>query len=249
MDSKTLLVTGASRGIGAQTALLAAQSGWRVAVNFHSNSLAADAVVRQIRDAGGSAISIQADIGVESDIEKMFAHLDAKWGPIEGLVNNAGIVDFSQRVDQFSAERLERMMRINVIGPFLCAKEAVLRMSTRHGGPGGVIVNVGSAASRLGSPNQYVDYAASKGAIDVMTVGLAKEVASEGIRVNAVRPGVIDTEIHASGGLPHRARDVASQMPMGRAGTSEEVANAIVWLLSPSATYCSGSILDIAGAR
>lgn len=249
MSSKTLLITGASRGIGAQTALLAAQAGWRVAVNFHTNSLAADAVVRQIREAGGSAISVQADVGIEADIKKMFQHIDAKLGPVEGLVNNAGIVDFSQRLDQFSAERLERMMRINVIACFLCAKEAVLRMSTRHGGQGGVIVNVGSAASRLGSPNQYVDYAASKGAIDVMTIGLAKEVASEGIRVNAVRPGVIDTEIHASGGLPNRARDLSPQMPMGRVGTSMEVANAIVWLLSPSATYCSGSILDIAGAR
>jgi len=211
--------------------------------------LAADAVVRQIRETGGSAISIQADIGVESEIKQMFDHIDAKWGSIEGLVNNAGIVDFSQRLDQFSAQRLERMMRINVIGPFLCAKEAVLRMSTRHGGQGGIIVNVGSAASRLGSPHHYVDYAASKGAIDVMTLGLAKEVASEGIRVNAVRPGVIDTQIHASGGLPDRARDLAPHMPMGRVGTSQEVANAIVWLLSPSSTYCNGSILDIAGAR
>jgi len=249
VTSKTVLITGGSRGIGAQTARLAAKEGWQVAINYSTNSLAADALVREIRSAGGVAISIQADIGHEDQIKRMFEQIDAKWGRLDGLVNNAGVVDYTQRLDQFSGERLERMMRINVLGSFLCAKEAVLRMSTRYQGEGGSIVNVGSAASRLGSPNQYIDYAASKGAIDVMTIGLANEVASEGIRVNAVRPGIIDTEIHASGGLPHRARDLASQMPMGRVGTAQEVANAILWLLSPLSSYCSGSLLDIAGAR
>ena len=249
MNPNIVLITGASRGIGAQTALLAAQQGWHVAVNYSSNSLAADAVVRQIRESGGTAISIQADIGNEQQVQRMFEHIDAKLGRIDGLVNNAGIVDYPQRLDQFSSDRLERMMRINVLGSFYCAKEAVLRMSTRHGAQGGSIVNVGSAASRLGSPGQYIDYAASKGAIDVMTLGLAKEVAGEGIRVNAVRPGVIDTEIHASGGLPNRARDLGPQMPMGRVGTAQEVANAIVWLLGPLSSYCSGTFVDIAGAR
>ena len=202
-----LLVTGGSRGIGAATARLAAQAGWAVAVNYTQNSQAADEVVRAIRADGGQAISVQADVGDEAQIMAMFAQVDAKLGRLSGLVNNAGIVDLPARVDEMSWARLERMMRINVLGSMVCAREAVRRMSTRHGGQGGAIVNLSSAAAKLGSPNQYVDYAASKGAIDTLTLGLAKEVAAEGIRVNGVRPGIIDTDIHASGGLPDRVKD------------------------------------------
>ena len=216
-----LLVTGGSRGIGAATARLAAQAGWAVAVNYTQNSQAADEVVRAIRADGGQAISVQADVGDEAQIMAMFAQVDAKLGRLSGLVNNAGIVDLPARVDEMSWARLERMMRINVLGSMVCAREAVRRMSTRHGGQGGAIVNLSSAAAKLGSPNQYVDYAASKGAIDTLTLGLAKEVAAEGIRVNGVRPGIIDTDIHASGGLPDRVKELAPQLPMRRAGTSE----------------------------
>jgi NAD(P)-dependent dehydrogenase (short-subunit alcohol dehydrogenase family) len=244
-----LLVTGGSRGIGAATARLAAQAGWAVAVNYTQNSQAADEVVRAIRADGGQAISVQADVGDEAQIMAMFAQVDAKLGRLSGLVNNAGIVDLPSRVDEMSWARLERMMRINVLGSMVCAREAVRRMSTRHGGQGGAIVNLSSAAAKLGAPNQYVDYAASKGAIDSMTVGLAKEVAAEGIRVNGVRPGIIDTDIHASGGLPDRAKEMAPQLPMRRAGTSEEVAQAIVWLLSDAASYTTGSCIEVTGGR
>ncbi len=244
-----LLVTGGSRGIGAATARLAAQAGWAVAVNYTQNSQAADEVVRAIRADGGQAISVQADVGDEAQIMAMFAQVDAKLGRLSGLVNNAGIVDLPARVDEMSWARLERMMRINVLGSMACAREAVRRMSTRHGGQGGAIVNLSSAAAKLGSPNQYVDYAASKGAIDTLTLGLAKEVAAEGIRVNGVRPGIIDTDIHASGGLPDRVKELAPQLPMRRAGTSEEVAQAIVWLLSDASSYTTGSCIEVTGGR
>jgi NAD(P)-dependent dehydrogenase (short-subunit alcohol dehydrogenase family) len=244
-----LLVTGGSRGIGAATARLAAQAGWAVAVNYTQNSQAADEVVRAIRAEGGQAISVQADVGDEAQIMAMFAQVDAKLGRLSGLVNNAGIVDLPSRVDEMSWARLDRMMRINVLGSMVCAREAVRRMSTRHGGQGGAIVNLSSAAAKLGAPNQYVDYAASKGAIDTLTLGLAKEVAAEGIRVNGVRPGIIDTDIHASGGLPDRVKELAPQLPMRRAGTSEEVAQAIVWLLSDASSYTTGSCIEVTGGR
>ena len=247
--NKVLLVTGGSRGIGAATALLAAQQGWSVAVNYTANSLAADEVVRQIRATGGHAISIQADVADEAQVLRMFEHIDAKMGRLQGLVNNAGVVDMTARVDEMSVARWKRMFDINVIGSLICAREAVRRMSTRHGGEGGSIVNVSSAAARLGAPGQYVDYAAAKGAIDAFTIGLAKEVAAEGIRVNAVRPGLIETDIHASGGLPNRVKDLQHLVPAQRGGSAEEVAEAIFWLLSDSASYTTMSFLDVSGGR
>ena len=249
MNAPVLLVTGGSRGIGAATALAAAQAGYAVAVNYQSNSLAADEVVRSIRDSGGQAIALQADVSREDEVMAMFGRIDAKWGPLTALVNNAGVVDVSSRVDGMSVARLSRMLNTHVLGSFVCAREAVLRMSTRHGGGGGGIVNLSSAASKLGSPGQYVDYAACKGAIDTFTIGLAKEVAAEGIRVNAVRPGIIETDIHASGGEPDRAQRLAPQVPMQRPGSAQEVANAIMWLLSPQASYCTGTLLDVGGGR
>ena len=249
MNAPIMLITGGSRGIGAATALAAAQAGYAVAVNYHSNSLAADEVVRSIRESGGQAIALQADVSREDEVMAMFARIDAKWGPLAALVNNAGVVDVSSRVDGMSVARLSRMLNTHVLGSFVCAREAVLRMSTRHGGSGGAIVNLSSAASKLGSPGQYVDYAACKGAIDTFTIGLAKEVAAEGIRVNAVRPGIIETDIHASGGEPDRAQRLAPQVPMQRPGSAQEVANAIVWLLSSEASYCTGALLDVGGGR
>jgi NAD(P)-dependent dehydrogenase (short-subunit alcohol dehydrogenase family) len=249
LNQQILLITGGGRGIGAATAVLAARRGFAVAVNYTSNSLAADDVVRTIRAGGGTAIAVQADVGDEAQVLAMFEKVDAKLGRLTALVNNAGVVDVQARVDEMSVARLERMFRINVIGSFVCAREAVRRMSTTHGGSGGSIVNVSSAASRLGSPGQYVDYAASKGAIDTFTLGLAKEVANEGIRVNAVRPGLIETDIHASGGMPERAAMLAPTVPMKRTGTPEEIAGAILWLLSPEASYTTAALLDVSGGR
>ncbi len=246
---RVLLITGASRGIGAATALLAAENGWDVAVNYTRDAQAAAQVVQDIRALGRHAHAFQADVGIEADIERLFHSVDKEMGVLSGLVNNAGVLDVAARLDNTSWERWERIMRINVLGSMACAKQAVLRMSTAHGGKGGSIVNVSSAAAKLGAPNLYVDYATSKGAIDTFTVGLAKEVATEGVRVNGVRPGLILTDIHASGGQPERAQQLAHLVPMQRPGTSLEVAQAIVWLLSDAATYVTGSLIDVGGGR
>ncbi len=244
-----VLITGGSRGIGAATALLAAQHGFRVAVNFHHNVGAADDVVHTIRSSGGMAMAVQADVADESQVAAMFELVDAQLGTLTALVNNAGIVDRGARVDAMDTQRLRRMFDTNVLGSFFCARQAIRRMSTRYGGKGGAIVNVSSVAARLGGSGQYVDYAASKGAIDTFTVGLARELATEGIRVNAVRPGIIETDIHASGGEPERARTMAPQVPMQRAGSAVEVAQAIIWLLGDNASYTTGTVLDVAGGR
>lgn len=247
--TRTVLVTGGGRGIGAATALLAAQQGYAVGVAYLSRAEAANAVVDTIRQQGGTALAVQADVAREADVLRLFQTADRSLPPLYGLVNNAGILARQMRVEDMGFDRLQQVLHTNVIGSFLCAREAVRRMSIRHGGQGGAIVNVSSMAARLGSPNEYVDYAASKGAVDAMTVGLAKEVAAEGIRVNAVRPGVIRTEIHASGGEPNRVDRVKGSVPMLRGGEPEEVAQAIAWLLSDLASYTTGAFIDVSGGR
>ena len=245
----TLIVTGGSRGIGAATARLAGRRGHAVCVNYASDAKSADAVVQDICGFGGRAIAVRGDVSREADVLALFDTAARELGPVTGLANNAGILEPQMRVETMSVARLERVFAVNILGAFLCAREAVRRMSTRHGGPGGAIVNVSSMASRLGSPNEYVDYAASKGAIDSLTVGLAREVAGEGIRVNAVRPGVIRTGIHARGGEPDRVERVRHSVPMQRGGEPEEVALAILWLLSPEASYSTGTFIDVSGGR
>jgi NAD(P)-dependent dehydrogenase (short-subunit alcohol dehydrogenase family) len=248
MTKGVLVVTGGSRGIGAATALLAAERGYDVVVNYVGNVAAAERVCADIHARGGKAIAVRGDIADEADVEHIFAAAD-RMGTLAGLVNNAGIVAPSSRVDAMDVARINRILAVNVLGSILCAKAAILRMSTRHGGKGGGIVNLSSAATKLGSPGVYVDYAAAKGAIDTFTVGLALELAGEGIRVNAVRPGIIDTEIHASGGEPDRVAQIAPSLPMKRAGTSEEVARAILWLLSDEASYTTGTTIAVTGGR
>lgn len=244
-----LLVTGASRGIGAAVAIKAAERGWQVLIDYVSNETAAFAVAEKIRQRGGLAEIVQGDTGTEEGIASIFEAVDRQFGRLDGLVNNAGVVDQTSRIDEMSRERLDRMFAINVVGKIRCASEAVKRMSTRHGGQGGVIVNISSMAAVLGSAGQYVDYAAAKGAVDTFTIGLSREVATEGIRVNAVRPGIIDTDIHASGGLPDRAKDLAPSVPMQRAGTADEVAEAVLYLLSPQSSYVTGTIMNVSGGR
>ena len=243
-----MIITGGSRGIGRATAIAAAARGFKICVGYASNEVAARHVVSAIEAKNGKAIAVKCDVGNESDILALFKAADA-FGTLGALVNSAGIVGPTSRVDEMSAERIQRMMAINVTGSILCAREAVKRMSTRHGGKGGVIVNLSSVASKLGSPNTYVDYAASKGAIDSFTIGLGQEVAGEGIRVAAIRPGLIDTEIHASGGEPDRAHRLSHTVPMKRVGTAAEIANAIVWLMSDDASYVTSAILDVTGGR
>ena len=247
--SRVLLITGASRGIGAATARLAAQRGYRVCVNYRANREAAEALVHAITSAGGTAIAVGADVANDTDVVQLFKTCDDELGPLSGLVNNAGVLEQQMRIDEMQPARLQRVFATNVFGSFACAREAVRRMSTRHGGQGGVIVNVSSVAARIGSPGEYVDYAATKGAIDTFTVGLAAEVAQEGIRVNGVRPGFIYTEMHASGGEPERVDRVKAFIPMKRGGTVEECAKAILWLLSDEASFTTGSFIDVAGGR
>jgi NAD(P)-dependent dehydrogenase (short-subunit alcohol dehydrogenase family) len=247
--NRVVLVTGGSRGIGATTARLAAARGYAVCVNYRQNAAAAAEVVDDIRQHGGSAVAVGADIAKEPEVVRLFETCDRTLGGLDALVNNAGILELQMRLDAMDAARLHRIFGTNAIGAFLCAREAVRRMSTRHGGRGGAIVNVSSGASRLGAPNEYIDYAATKGAVDTMTIGLAREVAEEGVRVNAVRAGFIDTEMHARGGEPHRVERVKTQVPMKRGGTPEEVAHAILWLLSDEASYTTGSFIDVTGGK
>ncbi len=248
MTNSVVVITGGSRGIGRATALAAAKRGWRVAIGYASNKAAADEVVATIEAANGSALAVKCDVGEESDILALFKAADA-FGPLGALVNNAGIVGQPARVENLTAERINHMLRVNVTGSFLCAREAVKRLSTKHGSTGGVIVNVSSMAATLGSANTYVDYAASKGAIDTFTTGRSNEVAAEGIRVVGVRPGLIDTEIHGSGGEPDRAHRLSNTVPMQRVGTADEIANAVVWLMSDEASYVTGTTLNVSGGR
>lgn len=248
-DSRVVVVTGGSRGIGAATAMLLADRGWDVAVGYRKDAEAADGVVTACRSRGRRAFSVAADVSSEADIMRLFQAVDGEFGPLDALVNCAGIVAEKARLDELSSSRVERLFAVNVVGSLLCAREAVRRMSTRYGGKGGSIVNVSSAAARLGSPGEYVDYAATKGAIDTMTLGLAAEVADERIRVNAVRPGVVATGMHASGGQPDRAERMGPLIPMRRAGEPTEIASAIVWLCSDEASYVTGALLDVSGGR
>lgn len=244
-----MLITGASRGIGAATARLAAAKGYALCLNFRRRQDAARELLDELQASGTRAIAVEADVADEAQVARLFAALDAEFGRLDVLVNNAGILEQQMRLDEMDRARLERVFAVNVFGSFMCAREAVRRMSTRHGGRGGTIVNVSSMAAKLGAPNEYIDYAAAKGAIDSMTLGLAKEVAAEGIRVNAVRPGVIRTDIHASGGEPGRVARVSASVPMGRGGEAEEVAEAILWLACDKASYTNGALLDVSGGR
>lgn len=246
---KTVLITGGGRGIGAACARLVAQQGYQVCINYRSDDVAAMEIVRAIEAAGGTALAIRADVAQEGEVERLFAQVDARFGRLDALVNNAGVLARQMRVEQMDAARIERILATNVLGPFLCAREAVRRMSTRHGGNGGAIVNVSSRAAVLGSAGEYVDYAASKAALDALTIGLSKEVAGEGIRVNGVRPGLIHTEMHADGGEPGRVERLQSSVPLGRGGEPEEVAQAVLWLLSDAASYTTGSFIDVSGGR
>ncbi|QQN51094.1 SDR family oxidoreductase [Stutzerimonas balearica] len=246
---KVMLITGASRGIGAATAQLAARRGYAVCLNYRQRADAAEQLAQRIRQAGGRAITVAADVADEEQVAALFAAIDREFGRLDVLVNNAGMLERQMRLEEMDAGRLQRVFATNVLGSFLCAREAIKRMSTAHGGRGGAIVNLSSVAARLGAPNEYIDYAAAKAAIDAMTIGLAKEVAAEGIRVNAVRPGVVYTEIHASGGEPDRVERVRASVPMARGGQPEEIAEAVLWLASDQASYTSGALLDVAGGR
>jgi NAD(P)-dependent dehydrogenase (short-subunit alcohol dehydrogenase family) len=246
---KSILITGASRGIGRATALLCATRGWSVAVNYVRDEHAAEQTAQAVRTAGGRAATVRADVAVEADVMQMFDMAESRLGPLQGVVINAGIVAPSQALADMTAQRLKRMFEVNTYGAYLCAREAARRLPRDRGGGGGSIVLVSSAATRLGSPHEYVDYAGSKAALDTLTIGLARELGQQGVRVNAVRPGLIETEIHASGGQPDRAQRLGAATPMGRAGRPEEVAEAIVWLLSDAASYATGAILDVAGGR
>lgn len=246
---RVAVITGASRGIGAATAILAGSRGYAVCVNYLRNPGSAREIVAAIEGAGGRAIAVAADVATEGDVVRLFQTVDRELGPVTALVNNAGILEKQMRVEAMDAARIRRVLDTNVVGAFLCAREAIKRMSTKHGGKGGAIVNVSSGAARLGSPDEYVDYAASKGAVDTLTVGLAKEVAAEGIRVNGVRPGLIVTDIHAAGGEPGRVARMQSSVPLGRGGMPEEVATAILWLLSDEASFTTGATIDVCGGR
>lgn len=249
MSPKTILITGGSRGIGRAAALLAGARGWSVGVNYRADQGAADDVVAEIGRLGGKAVALRGDVSVEADVVAMFAEAARALGPLDGVVVNAGIVAPTARLAEMDVARMRRVLEVNALGALICAREAARRLSTRLGGRGGSIVLVSSAAARLGSPNLYVDYAASKGAVDTLTLGLAKELGPEGVRVNAVRPGLIETELHASGGEPERAKTLGATSPMGRPGTAREIGEAIVWLLSDAASYANGAILDVAGGR
>jgi NAD(P)-dependent dehydrogenase (short-subunit alcohol dehydrogenase family) len=247
--TETLIVTGGSRGIGASTALLAARSGWRVVVNYQSNAVAADAVISSIRAEGGNAAMFKANVADEAAVLAMFDFAEEMFGPVTGLVNNAGILGQSSAFIDISLDRWRAIAEVNTVGTFLCAREAARRMSTSRGGRGGTIVNISSMAAVLGGAGEFIDYASSKGAVDTLTIGLAKELAPQGIRVNGVRPGLIDTEIHASSGDPDRAQRLSASVPMQRVGTSEEVAEAVVWLLSQKSAYVTGKFVDVSGGR